>query len=349
MAAGQMRAIAKAYQRAGYSINTVDLFEGHGTGTALGDKTEITALRSMLEQEDEKRLHWLGSIKGNIGHCKAAAGVAGLMKAVMALRNKIIPPSVACLQPNGAFGRPLGVLRPATHGSAWEKPAGQRRRAGVSAMGFGGANAHITLEEADESTVNEAHLAVIHSAQSHELVCLSADSLPALHKRLRRLHEVARQICRAQLTDLSAAVLSGEQRGRYRIAFVSESPWELSKQVEYALGAMDGSDDIHALDASKRGIFAGITRDEPKIAFLSRARVRSASIWARPSFAVTPLYAIFMNESKATWPTCCLSGCAASCWSIPIPSTTTVGRSWSGASATPAWPSPASLPPRSPT
>ena len=118
---GQMRALRHAYERAGYSINTVGLIEGHGTGTSLGDKVELTALRRLLD-ESPGGICRIGSIKANIGHCKAAAGIAGLIKAVMALERKIIPPTVNCESPNPAFGLPLGRLRPSTEGLAWSGP-----------------------------------------------------------------------------------------------------------------------------------------------------------------------------------------------------------------------------------
>ena len=270
VAEGQMRAIAKAYKRAGYPITTVDLFEGHGTGTALGDKVEITALRQLLEEEqkDDKHLHWLGSIKGNIGHCKAAAGVAGLIKAIMALRNKVIPPSVSCQQPNMAFGRPLGVLRPTTRGTVWEKRPDQPRRASVSAMGFGGSNAHITLEESTDSSPLQSGLDVIHSGQTHELVCLSAESVKSLKEQLARILEIAQQICRAELTDLSAALAKNVPSGKYRIAFVSDAPWDLVKQIEYVLETGKENIDIGALDSPERGIFASAIKEDPKIVAL---------------------------------------------------------------------------------
>jgi len=116
------------------------LIEGHGTGTTLGDKVEVSAIMQLLEQDNKDSVCRIGSIKSNIGHCKAAAGVAAFIKAVMALKNKIIPPttncekpnaSFGCEKPNASFGAPLSKLVPAFTGTAWGK-GGSPRRASVS-------------------------------------------------------------------------------------------------------------------------------------------------------------------------------------------------------------------------
>ena len=97
---GQLLALRRAYRRAGFGIDTVALFEGHGTGTAVGDATELQALtRARREASAEAPSAVIGTIKANIGHTKAAAGVAGLIKAAMALRAEILPPSPTASSP----------------------------------------------------------------------------------------------------------------------------------------------------------------------------------------------------------------------------------------------------------
>ncbi|MFY9645360.1 MAG: polyketide synthase, partial [Terriglobales bacterium] len=145
---GQRFAIERAWQNAGLSPATATLIEGHGTSTAVGDVVEV---QSMIEVLGNSHLAphsvALGSVKSNLGHLKGAAGAAGFLKAALALRDKVLPPSLHCehLNPNIDFAHsPLYVnteLRP------WTMPADAVRRAGLSAFGFGGTNFHAVLEE----------------------------------------------------------------------------------------------------------------------------------------------------------------------------------------------------------
>jgi len=146
---GQMRAVQRAYEQAGYSPATVALFEAHGTGTAAGDMAEAETLRRVLEEAGARPASAaVGSVKSMIGHTKCAAGVTGMIKAALSLHRKVLPPTMNVETPNpkGGFGTgPLYVnseLRPWIGGTA-EHP----RRAGVSAFGFGGTNFHVALEE----------------------------------------------------------------------------------------------------------------------------------------------------------------------------------------------------------
>src|SRR5271157_4617196 len=145
---GQKLAIERAWQNAGLSPATATLIEGHGTSTRVGDVVEV---QSMIDVLGGFHLPSgsvaLGSVKSNFGHLKGAAGAAGLLKAALALRDKVLPPSVHCehLNPNIDFAHsPLYVnteLRP------WTMPPDGVRRAGLSAFGFGGTNFHAVLEE----------------------------------------------------------------------------------------------------------------------------------------------------------------------------------------------------------
>lgn len=265
---GQMRALQMAYDRAGYPISSVGLIEGHGTGTALGDKVEITALRRVLEASPGSEFCWLGSIKGNIGHCKAAAGAAGLIKAIMALKRKILPPSVNCELPNPAFGRPLSRLRPTARGTVWLQNDGPRR-ASVSAMGFGGANSHITLEEANPHDVPlKDDLALLVGNQRSEVILLSADSVTELKKKVEDLMPTAERICRAELTDLSAALARLPHHGDIRLAIVAESPWGLAESLRSIRDSIGNDIPIEDIDDSTSGIYAGKAKKNPTLVAL---------------------------------------------------------------------------------
>jgi len=144
-AEGQAAAIAEAWEVAGLAPDTAGLVEAHGTGTAMGDPIEVQALKRVFTGNDGRVA--LGSIKSNIGHADAAAGVAGLIKAVLCLRHRRIVPSLHFHTPNPALGLEGSAFHVPTASRPW--PAGNEpRRAGVSAFGFGGTNVHAVLEEA---------------------------------------------------------------------------------------------------------------------------------------------------------------------------------------------------------
>lgn len=265
---GQARALRRAYERAGYPISTVDLIEGHGTGTTLGDKVEIAALLRLLESTPEGSVCRIGSIKAQIGHCKAAAGAAGLVKAVMALERKVLPPTTNCQRPSPAFGSPPGRLRPNLRGGPWTTH-GRPRRASVSSMGFGGANSHLALEEADPAgEASAGDLALLGSGQTSELVLLSAENETALRGKVERLLPIARRISRAELIDLSAALAASCRPGGPRLAIVAGSPWELADSLERIAARLAGGGALNAADDPSSGIFAGTAGAAPRFVAL---------------------------------------------------------------------------------
>src|SRR5574340_863200 len=145
---GQQRAMERAWKNAGVSLASVGMIEAHGTSTRVGDVTEVNSLNAVFGNLGlPVGSVALGSVKSNVGHLKSAAGAAGLFKAVMALYDKVLPPSTNFHKPNPNinFGQiPFFVN---TEPRPWEKPAGEIRRAGVSSFGFGGTNFHVVLEE----------------------------------------------------------------------------------------------------------------------------------------------------------------------------------------------------------
>ncbi len=145
-APGQKKAILDAYQRAGVTPESIGLVEAHGTGTKVGDAVEVSALRDIYGEADTP---WcaLGSVKSQIGHTKAAAGAAGMIKAVMALHHKVIPPTIKVQQPLREVSDGQSPFYLTTHKRPWLSRNGQPRRAAVSALGFGGSNFHVVLEE----------------------------------------------------------------------------------------------------------------------------------------------------------------------------------------------------------
>jgi len=145
-AAGQKKAILDAYQRAGVTPESIGLLEAHGTGTKVGDAVEVSALRDIFG-EAEKPWCALGSVKSQIGHTKAAAGAAGLIKAALALHHKVIPPTIKVQKPLKEVSEGKTPFYLTSQKRPWITAAGAPRRAAVSAFGFGGSNFHTVLEE----------------------------------------------------------------------------------------------------------------------------------------------------------------------------------------------------------
>lgn len=281
-AEGQMLALERAYRRAGYGVETVTYFEGHGTGTGVGDSTELKAL-SEARRRASSSTHAavIGSVKANIGHTKAAAGVAGLLKAVMALHTQMLPPTTGCREPHAELTGAHAALRVLNKGERW--PRELPLRAGVSAMGFGGINTHVTLEgfgEARRRTVSAREGAMLASAQDAELFLFAAPDREGLLALVAQVSGFASRLSRAELTDLAVALessLSDEACGMktWRAAVVASTPAELGARLQtlrrwitdsVARSSSDSSDGFK-LDAGE-GVFCGRGDDAARVGFL---------------------------------------------------------------------------------
>ncbi|MFD7169315.1 beta-ketoacyl synthase N-terminal-like domain-containing protein, partial [Streptomyces violascens] len=146
---GQMVALRRAYDDADCSPASVELFEAHGTGTAVGDATELSALSAVVsESTDASAYAAVGSVKSQIGHTKAAAGAAGLIKLALALHHKVLPPTINVDEPNPAIDFTSGPFYVNSQARPWIlDPARPKRRAAISSFGFGGTNFHLVLDE----------------------------------------------------------------------------------------------------------------------------------------------------------------------------------------------------------
>ncbi len=166
---GQAAVIAEALSSADLSAADIDYVEAHGTGTALGDASELAALQQVFQGESTL----IGSVKTNVGHLDRAAGVTGLIKAALGLRTGEIPPTRNLTEPNRQLKTGAAQLEVVTELRAWPSRPNRLRRAGVSAFGIGGTNAHVVLEEAPP-------VARPQPAPRPELLVWSARSAPAV-------------------------------------------------------------------------------------------------------------------------------------------------------------------------
>ena len=150
-AEGQIRCLQDAYRVAGVTPDTIELVEAHGTGTKVGDATEVSGLMEVYKATGRPG-PWcaVGSIKSQIGHTKAAAGAAGIIKAILALQHRVLPPTIKVNQPPAPMLAADSPFYVNTEARPWLKPSGYPRRAAVSAFGFGGSNFHCVLEESPQ-------------------------------------------------------------------------------------------------------------------------------------------------------------------------------------------------------
>ncbi|ACU37939.1 SDR family NAD(P)-dependent oxidoreductase [Actinosynnema mirum] len=263
---GHRLALDRAYSRAGYNLGTVSYFEGHGTGTALGDATEIEALSSARRAADPTAPPAaLGTVKGNIGHTKAAAGVAGLIKAVLALHHQVIPPATGHHDPHPKLDG--AAVRVPLTAEAW--PGDRPLRAGVSAMGFGGINTHIALEAAPGTTrragVDERAAALVASRQDAEVLLLDAADRDGLAERVAEAAALVPKLAMAELGDLAAALAARLTGGPHRAALVITRTEDAARKLDRVRAALaEGTPLFDTAD----GVFLGEGTAAPALAFL---------------------------------------------------------------------------------
>ncbi|MDI3389334.1 SDR family NAD(P)-dependent oxidoreductase [Streptomyces sp. B-S-A8] len=210
----QERVIARALANAGVAAADVDAVEAHGTGTTLGDPIEAQALINAYGRDRAEPLR-IGSLKSNIGHAQAAAGVGGVIKMVQALRHETLPSTLHVDAPSPHVEWPKDAVRILTEAEPW--PAGERtRRAGVSSFGISGTNAHVILEEAPAGpsapagTPRPAALPML----------LSARTPAALRTQARRLHDTLRERPELAPADVAATLALRRAQLEQRAAVV---------------------------------------------------------------------------------------------------------------------------------
>ncbi|HIK04316.1 MAG TPA: acyltransferase domain-containing protein [Trichormus sp. M33_DOE_039] len=228
---GQVNALRRAYEDAGFSPATVGLMEAHGTGTMAGDPTEFGSLRDFFSQHDNKKQHIaLGSVKSQIGHTKAAAGAASLIKTALALHHKILPPTINITEPNPKLNIENSSFYLNTETRPWIRAEGEApRRAGVSSFGFGGTNYHIVLEEYDSEQNRPYRL---HSTP-REILLFASNPAELLTKCEEALSNLQSADGERHFLNLAQACQSEEiPQNAARVGFVAENLAEACKLMQ---------------------------------------------------------------------------------------------------------------------
>ncbi|SMN11299.1 omega-3 polyunsaturated fatty acid synthase subunit, PfaA [uncultured Candidatus Thioglobus sp.] len=273
---GQVKALQDAYTQANVVPKSIELIEAHGTGTKVGDEVEVNALNSVYSESNSKDT-WcaIGSVKSMVGHTKAAAGIAGMIKVIMALKHKVLPPSIKVEQPLKTLEPCTAPLYVNTIKRPWVSNTMHPRRAALSAFGFGGSNFHCVLEEAPNNIHDiepdwDGHVLIIAlGADSVELIDkqLTAIDIKQPWSELRAfaartcLNFDANQPCRIIMvvernTDIQTLLQTVQQQLAQRPA---ENGYQLPDGVYYASGSY--TDKIAMIYPGQGAQYVGMLRD----------------------------------------------------------------------------------------
>lgn len=260
VAEGQSKAILKACEIANVKPETIELIEAHGTGTKAGDLAEFEGLNLVFSADRAKQTCALGSIKSQIGHTKSAAGAAGLIKTILALHHKTLPPTIKIDRPNPELKIEKSAFYLNTETRPWIQQSDTPRRASVSAFGFGGSNFHVVLEEYTGKNKRPPRYRILES----ELIILTADNISALKQ------EIQKTIDHIPLHTLSSLAHQTQtnfnERETVRLAIVAESMEDVYKKLTRAnqIITLDSHQSIH-LD---HGIYFSSSATSAPIAFV---------------------------------------------------------------------------------
>jgi phthiocerol/phenolphthiocerol synthesis type-I polyketide synthase E len=217
---GQAEVITEAMAVAGVDPSTITYVEAHGTGTAIGDPIELAALKEAFVGADSEAVDqaWcaVGAVKSNVGHLDAAAGVTGFIKAVQAVRHGEIPPTLHFRQPNPKLAIEGSPFYIADRLKKWEVPGGGPRRAGVSAFGIGGTNAHAVLQQAPPREASPPGRPV-------SLVILSTRTQRALERATDNLADWLEKNPDASLQDVAFTLQAGRRPHKQRRSFLART------------------------------------------------------------------------------------------------------------------------------
>ncbi|MDR1136134.1 MAG: SDR family NAD(P)-dependent oxidoreductase [Clostridiales Family XIII bacterium] len=275
---GQMKALRRAYKSAGITPSDVGLIEAHGTGTVVGDRIELSALTDVFVESGALPGQTnLGSVKTQIGHTKCAAGIAGLIKATMAVKYGVLPPTLHLNNPNSAYKGNNPFTFNAEKPGIWNK---SKRIAGVSGFGFGGTNFHTILQNYEE----EIPQSTIMNAWPSELFIFRGDTpeeAKELMAKVKTLYSVNNTL---RIRDVAYSLLEYNEKD-VQIVIVASNHEELTDRIDKIIDGAIGTDD------AKRAELSGVYFRNPvegKVAFLFSGQGSQRVNMARDLFVIFP-------------------------------------------------------------
>ncbi|MEU0149427.1 SDR family NAD(P)-dependent oxidoreductase [Streptomyces sp. NPDC006288] len=292
----QQRVIRQALANAGVRPDDVDAVEAHGTGTRLGDPIEAAALIEVYgrERSPEQPL-WLGSLKSNIGHAQAAAGLGGVIKTVLAMRHGLLPSTLHTGTPTSHVDWSSGGVRLLTAPVPWAR--GDRpRRAGVSAFGVSGTNAHVILAEpepepeaADATSAGPTHTDAAGAGTTGPVLpyVLSARTPDALREQARRLRGALRGETAARPSDVAYTLATGRVRFAERAVLLAGGQEEL----DGALGAL-------AEGGETAGLVRGSAAGDDRVVFVFPGQGGQWAGMAKELLDTSPVFAARAQECE---------------------------------------------------
>jgi acyl transferase domain-containing protein/surfactin synthase thioesterase subunit len=277
----QRAMLQEALANAGLAPGQLDFIETHGTGTPLGDPIEVLAIARVLCEDRDAPLH-LGSVKTNVGHLDAAAGIVGLMKVVLSLQHKAIPPSLNFTEPNPRIPWDEWPLSVPTELIPWEA---EERFAGISAFGMSGTNVHLIVGQAPEVAI-EPQPAVC----SHHVLALSAQTQATLPDVARTyaayLQSLPQEDAQSALASVCYTTTMGRTHFPHRLAVVAESASEMQAQLA---GFAEGK--------TPKQTFCGATgRRAPKTAFLFTGQGSQFVGMGRQLYDAQPTFRYWLDQ-----------------------------------------------------
>ncbi|WP_051748668.1 type I polyketide synthase [Nevskia soli] len=260
---GEVLALKRAYESSGIDPASIGLIEAHGTGTAVGDRTEIQSLSTLFGPRSGKLPDIaIGTVKSMISHCLPAAGSAAMLKTALALHHKILPPTL-CDEPDPGLELERTPFYINNEARPWIHGAEHPRRAGVNAFGFGGINAHIILEEYRPQ--HRAQVSVLHAPGVSELVVFAADSAAALADSAERILTRLRGNAPPSLAEVAKAA-AAQAKGEYRLALVCTGFDDLVTKLEQCVAKLRRPD--AAPFKTRSGMYYGHGTAPGRVCFL---------------------------------------------------------------------------------
>lgn len=276
---GQIKALQRAYQSAGILPSQVEMIEAHGTGTVVGDRTELRALTDMfLESGAIKGQTLLGSVKTQIGHAKCAAGIAGVIKTALSIYYKVQPPTLHINKPNPYYDKDSSPFVFNSHSRYWDS---KKRIAGVSAFGFGGTNFHVVMENHKSEEEHNSSLPLWPS----ELFVFRGDSLNEAKQQLQKVKELLSYNDTINIKNIAYS-LAVHSKKEVQVSIIASDCKELQNRIDAALAGKE-----------EYGIYLKKAK-EGKVAFMFSGQGSQRVNMARDMFVAFPVMRRLLTKHK---------------------------------------------------